>query len=116
MGLIGKRIKDLRIKRGFTQTELADMVGISKQTLYKYENGVITNIPSDNIENIADKLSVNPGYIMGWTDNAGKIIVENDEFSQVSTNNRLLYYAKKLDSMDKEKQKLIFKNIDYLSK
>ena len=36
--------------------------------MYKYENNIITNIPSDKIELIADYLSISPAYIMGWTD------------------------------------------------
>lgn len=65
---IGKRIKFLRMKAGLTQTELAEKIGVSKQTLYKYENGIITNIPSDKIEAIAAVTGYSPGYIMGWHD------------------------------------------------
>ena len=65
---IGKRIKFLRLKAGLSQTELAEKIGVSKQTLYKYENGIITNIPSDKIEAIAAATGYNPSYIMGWHD------------------------------------------------
>lgn len=30
-----------------SQVEFADKINVSKQTLYKYENDIITNIPSD---------------------------------------------------------------------
>ena len=50
---VGDRIKRYRELRGFSnQTEFA-ACGISKQSLYKYENNIITNIPSDKIEIIA---------------------------------------------------------------
>lgn len=65
---IGKRIKFLRLKAGLSQTELAEKIGVSKQTLYKYENGIITNIPSDKIEAIASATGYSPSYIMGWHD------------------------------------------------
>ena len=63
---IGTRIKSLRESKGITQTELAELIGTTKQNIYKYENGIITNIPSDKIELIAQRLSVSPAYLMGW--------------------------------------------------
>lgn len=63
---IGERIKKLRMKYDISQVELSEMIGISKQSLYKYENGVITNIPSDKIELLADVLHTTPSYLMGW--------------------------------------------------
>ena len=62
----GDRIKQIREQRGMQQTDLASRVGVSKQTLFKYEHNIITNIPSDKIELIADVLRVAPEYIMGW--------------------------------------------------
>ena len=66
----GERIKELREGKNITQTELADMIGKTKQNIYKYENGIITNIPSDKIELMAEKLDVSPAYIMGWASDA----------------------------------------------
>lgn len=63
---IGSRIKKLRQEENIFQVELAQKVGISKQTLYKYENDIITNIPSDKIELIAKELNTTPAYLMGW--------------------------------------------------
>lgn len=64
----GKKIKQLRESLGINQTDFAKIVGVSKQTLYKYENDIITNIPSDVIERISDNLGCSPAYIMGWSD------------------------------------------------
>lgn len=63
---VGKRIKDIREAKKITQTDLAKAVHISKQTLWKYENDVIGNIPSGVIEAIAKYLCVSPGILMGW--------------------------------------------------
>lgn len=63
---IGERIKKAREEKNVSQTELASAVKISKQNLYKYENNIITNIPSDRIEAIAKYLDISPAYIMGW--------------------------------------------------
>ena len=43
----GERIKGLREQIGITQTELAEAINTTKQNVYKYENNIITNIPSD---------------------------------------------------------------------
>lgn len=62
----GQRIKQLRESLNLSQIELAHKVGIIKQTLYKYENEIVTNIPSDVIERLSDALGCSPAYIMGW--------------------------------------------------
>ena len=65
----GQRIKQKRESLGIGQTDLANKIGVSKQTLYKYENDIITNIPSDVIEKLSHALGCTPAYIMGWDDN-----------------------------------------------
>lgn len=64
----GDRIRQLRERIGKSQTAFADMINVSKQTLYKYENDIITNIPSDKIEAIAEACNSTPAFIMGWTE------------------------------------------------
>lgn len=62
----GQRIKNKREELRISQTDLANAIGVSKQTLYKYENDIVTNIPSDVIERLSSRLDCTPGYIMGW--------------------------------------------------
>lgn len=63
---IGDRVKKLRTEKGMTQTELAEAIGTTKQNIYKYETGIISNIPMDRIKAIAKHLNVSPNYLMGW--------------------------------------------------
>ena len=70
---LGERIKFFRERKGLGQTELASLVNISKQSLYKYENNIITNIPSDKIEMIAKKLDTTPAILMGWESNVSPL-------------------------------------------
>lgn len=65
---IGERIKSVREKLDMSQVAFADKISVSKQTLYKYENDIITNIPSDKIEEIAKIGGISPAYLMGWED------------------------------------------------
>ena len=68
----GMRIKRLREEMSISQTDLAIKIGVSKQTLYKYENDIVTNIPSDKIELLAQALGRSEAYLMGWMENAEK--------------------------------------------
>lgn len=63
---VGERIKMIREKSGMSQVNFADKINVSKQTLYKYENNLITNIPSDKIEATAKIGNVSPAFLMGW--------------------------------------------------
>ena len=46
---VGDRIRATRKREGISQTDLAQKMGVIKQTLYKYETGIVTNIPSEKI-------------------------------------------------------------------
>ena len=46
--MLPNRLKALRKSKKMTQDELAAALGTSKQTIHRYENGIITNIPPEN--------------------------------------------------------------------
>ena len=66
MVTVGDRIRQVRQEQDVTQQELADYIGVSKQAVYKYENNIVTNIPTDKVDAIAKRLKVSPAYLMGW--------------------------------------------------
>ena len=107
---IGDRIKKQRELLGISQVELAEKIKVSKQTLYKYENNIITNIPSDKIEIIGKVLEVSPSYLMGWEDN-----LENapDIRPDLMSDSELLDTLKMLMNLSKEHRQTIFDNITY---
>ena len=61
---IGERIREARTAKGLTQEQLAEQVHVTKQAVYKYETGIVTNIPLDKLESAC--LGVAPGYLAGW--------------------------------------------------
>ena len=81
--MIANKLKELRKARGMTLEELAERVGTSKQTIHRYENGVITNIPPEKVEILAGALSTTPSHLMGWTADRRAIPV-NDAFIPLS--------------------------------
>lgn len=68
---MGQRIRRLREMHGMTQEYLGDRVGASKQTIYKYEQGIVTNIPLDTLYALAAALQTTPGYLTGWGGDSG---------------------------------------------
>lgn len=63
---VGDRIRKKRTDLGISQKELADKLKTTKQTIYKYEMNIITNIPSDKLEEMAKIFEISPCYLMGW--------------------------------------------------
>ena len=66
--MIANKLHKLRRERGLTLDELAERVGTSKQTIHRYENGTIANIPKSKVESLARALGVTPSELMGWTE------------------------------------------------
>ncbi len=65
---MSNRLKEIRKAKGLTLEMLAEKLGASKQTIHRYENGVIANIPTDKIRMLAQSLDVTPSALMGWDD------------------------------------------------
>ena len=62
------KLKDRRIELGLTMDEVANIVGVSKSTVSKWESGHIENMKRDKISLLAKALNVSPLYIMGLDD------------------------------------------------
>ena len=62
------KLKELRKSKGMTLDELAELIGTSKQTIHRYENGTITNVPPEKVESLAIALGTTPQELMGWDD------------------------------------------------
>lgn len=63
---IGKRIQETRISRGLTQEDVAKIVGVATQTIYKYEKEIVTNIPLNRLYKIAEALQTTVAYLQGY--------------------------------------------------
>ena len=60
------RLKNQRIKLGYSYQDLANITNISKSTLQRYETGFIKKVPITQIDILAKALGVSPAYLMGW--------------------------------------------------
>ena len=63
---IGKRIRVARERKNMTLDEVATLCNTTKQTIFKYENEIVTNIPYDKIVLLSKALDVSPSYLFGW--------------------------------------------------
>ena len=59
----GQKIREERKKLKLTQSDIADVVGVSIGSISKYEKGIIS-IPANNLKKIANRLNVSMDYLM----------------------------------------------------
>lgn len=74
---IGQRMKLRRNEINLSAEKLAEKLGVSKTTIYRYEKGEIEKFPIELVEPIAKALQTTPAYIMGWESNGDIINLYN---------------------------------------
>ncbi len=65
---IHKRLKEKRKECGMTLQEVATIVGVSRQTIQRYESGTIKNIPAENVEKLATVYNTTPQQLYNWNE------------------------------------------------
>ena len=76
MANIYERIRDLRIKRGMTQDDLAKAMGYKDRSMItKIESGKV-DISKKKIEKFAEILGTTAPYLMGWEEDHQIISIE----------------------------------------
>ena len=81
----GDLIKIRRKEIAMSAERLAEKVGVSPATIYRYEKGDIEKVPVDVLKNIASALNTTPAYLMGWKENAPAIPAGFEPLPQMST-------------------------------
>lgn len=77
--MFNKRLREMRLKRGFTQQQLADTLNIALRSYQCYETG--TRNPCYNLLIlIADTLDVSLDYLMGRDDFMESHAIPFDEY------------------------------------
>jgi repressor LexA len=97
---IGRKIKEARISKGYTQEELGNLIGVQKSAIAKYENGRVVNIKRSTLQKIAEVLNIRPSELIfeklpsGDVDLHVKIITDSDlmkalsDYYQLSADNQ----------------------------
>lgn len=60
-----------------TLESLATRVGTSRQTIHRYESGIISNVPHKMVSELARALDVPPSVLMGWDNESSAKQYEN---------------------------------------
>jgi transcriptional regulator with XRE-family HTH domain len=68
MSITGQRIKSRRKQKQMSADEVASKLGVSRSTIFRYENGHIEKVPANVLERLAEILDTTPTYLMGWDD------------------------------------------------
>lgn len=62
---IGQRIRDRRKWLGRSANDVAEKLGVCRQTFYRYETGSIKKIPSHILRRLAEELNTSVDYLLG---------------------------------------------------
>ena len=63
---VNERIKQRRQQLGLNVNDIAEALGISRATLYRYESHEIEKLPISIAEPLAEILGTTPSELMGW--------------------------------------------------
>lgn len=114
---LAQKIRLLREKRGMTLQQVADIVGVNKGTVGKWERGDVDNIQRKNIPPLAKALGVSIPYLMDWYDDTPpeNNFSENADFiPDLLSDSVLIDYVKKIMRLSEEHKRTIYDNIEYL--
>ena len=65
-----ERIKARRKELGLSADDVAEALGVSRATVYRYESADIEKLPTTIIEPLAKVLKCSIAYLMGWEENS----------------------------------------------
>ncbi len=63
---VNERIHNRRKELGLSAAEVANKLGVSRATVYRYESADIEKLPSSILEPLAQLLKTTPAQLMGW--------------------------------------------------
>ena len=82
---IGKRIFEQRTKKGLTMEQLANLLGVQKSAVNKWEKGIVKNIKRPTILKMSEIFGCEPSYLMGF-DQAIQDKWHNEVLSSIQEN------------------------------
>jgi transcriptional regulator with XRE-family HTH domain len=102
MNILGQRVKELRLERGWTQQELADKLETSNMNIANIESGRVKN--PRNLSELAEILKSSPNYLLGGESDILKL---DSEIHLLATDNQVNndyhkdYYVVSIDKDEK---------------
>lgn len=80
--MFGKRLKEIRKKKGYTQLNLANEIGVSKGTIAMWETE--KRAPSfETLRKLSSLLDVRTDYLLGQSDDDSSVKFTDDQINQL---------------------------------
>lgn len=111
---MAQKIKLLRKAKGLTLEEVANIVGVGKSTVRKWEEGTIANMRRDKIASLAMALGTTPAYLMGWDEDLMKNDIQADIALRMRTDDDFAKAVETLYSLDDVKFQAVYQMLNTL--
>lgn len=109
---IGQKIKSARIRKGYTQEELGNLIGVQKSAVAKYENGRVVNIKRSVLAKISEILEIPPVELV--TDIEKRPVELANELSEIFLDTELREMIAEYKLLDEDKKKQVREFIRFL--
>ena len=113
MSETGEQMKKRRKQLNMSADELAEKLGVSRSTIFRYEKGDIDKVPAEYIDKLAKALSTTPAYLMGWEEN---LETNTDFIPKMRSNPNIVEHVKLLIELSESDKKSVFDMIEFLHK
>ncbi len=113
MSETGERIKERRKQLNMSADELAEKLGVSRSTIFRYEKGDIDKVPAEYMNVLAKALRTTPAYLMGWENN---LETDTDFIPKLMSNSNVIEHVKLLIELSESDKKSVFDMIEFLHK
>lgn len=95
-------IKKRRLELKLGQKELAEMVGVKKAAIGKWENNIVKNMKSDKIIKLAKALKVDPYELL---------VESNEDEIEIELNRLFQSFREMFETFNEEQKKKIINNL-----
>ena len=105
---IGIFIKQKRKEKGLTLEEVAKVVGVTKATVSRWENGFIKNIKNDKIGSLCNLLNISPNILI--RNNSNNEFFELDSITKKQFKKSVYVLISKCNALSQQ-ERLIIKSV-----
>ena len=105
MKTTGERIRERRKEINMTADRLADILEVSRSTVFRYENGEIEKVPAPIMMKIASALNTTAAYLMGWEEEiiAPSNLILHNVYCETEDESELILSYRELSDIGKKK-------------
>ena len=83
-----ERLKELRTEKKLSMDDVGNYIGVGRANIYKYEHGIVVNIPTDRLNKLAHLFGVSRSYLMGWTNDRHTNVPEEGDYAAVRSHSQ----------------------------